>query len=66
MILNRFRSSVNGLGSLIDPFPVDLDPLPDDPVDPSGFRIASHKVRMASVGLDLAAKKAENFSNLKS
>ncbi len=60
MILNRFRSSVNGFGSLIDPLPVDLDPLPvvlpDDPVDPSGFRIASHKVRMASVGLDLAAK----------
>ena len=62
MILNRFRSSFNGFGSLIDPLPVDLDPLPvnpvnpDDPVNPSGFRIASHKVKMASVGLDLAAK----------
>ena len=60
MILNRFRSSVNGFGSLIDPLPVDLDPLPVDldplPVNPSGFRIASHKVKMASVGLDFAAK----------
>ena len=60
----RFNKSVNGLtiGSLMRIFALFV--IRKDPSLGLFDCIDSHRVRIASVGLDLAEKKTENFSNL--